>query len=459
MKQIWIAILASTLVLAGCGQSDAPDSKTIDDQPARAAGTSPSNAFIDRIDRDTAYAYVNLERLPSHVIDKIWAVNDATSAANDSLLDALAEDDEVSTEMRALVAEITELATREGWENAGLHANPTYAIHSVSLFPFVHLELSDNDRFEALIQRVEARLDKPLPRRDVDGVSIIWFEFEPGFGIALQHSENAATLALIPDDPTMLARLAGLTGPALPMDVKTLDAFNAETGLTAYGSGFLDWRLLVAELLNPDSMLARIGGSEALEQLRATPACAVELDALTTAIPRVVFGYSRLNASNADFLTRIETSPAIGQGLMPIAQAPVSIDRPLTGLFNLGMAFDLVAAREFGRSMVDGWVENPPTCPAFEGIAENAATLQQGLNRPIPPMITNLQGVFLAADELEMADNAIPAGGGTLSFYMRNPQLLVGMAELFSPAVAELQLQPGSEPQKVPNEALPQLQA
>ena len=459
MKQIWIAMLACALAVGGCGDSDAPDSKTAGDQPAREAGSAATNPFIGRIDRDAAYAYANLERLPKDMIDKLWAVNDATSAGNESLFDAMAEDDEVSTEIRALIEEITRLSTREGWENAGLHANPTYAVHSVSLFPFVHLELSDNARFEALIQRVETRLDKPLPRRDVDGVPVIWFEFEPGFGIALQHSENAATLAVIPDDPAMLARLAGHIGPALPMDVETLDAFNAETGLTAYGSGFLDWRLFVAELLDDDSMLSRIGGSEALDQLRATPACAVELDALTTAVPRMVFGYSRLTDTNADFLTRIETSPEIGRGLAPIARAPVSIDRSLSGLFNFGMAFDLVAAREFARSIVDGWAENPPTCPAFEDIAENAPTMQQGLNRPIPPMITNLQGLFLAADELEMADNGIPAGGGTLSFYMRNPQLLVGMAQMFSPAVAELELQPGSEPQKVPNEALPQLQA
>ena len=41
---------------------------------------------------------------------------------------------------------------------------------------------------------------------------------------------------------------------------------------------------------------------------------------------------------------------------------------------------------------------------------------------------------------------------------MRNPQLLVGMAQMFSPAVAEMQLEPGGEPLPVPEGAIPQLQ-
>ena len=73
-------------------------------------------------------------------------------------------------------------------------------------------------------------------------------------------------------------------------------------------------------------------------------------------------------------------------------------------------------------------------------------------------MVTNLNGLFLEAESLSLGENGIPTGGGTLSFFMRNPQLLVGMAQMFSPAVAELQLEPGGEPQPVPEGAIPQLQ-
>jgi len=45
-----------------------------------------------------------------------------------------------------------------------------------------------------------------------------------------------------------------------------------------------------------------------------------------------------------------------------------------------------------------------------------------------------------------------------LSFYMRNPQVLVGMAQMFAPVLAEMPMEPGDAPQRVPENALPQLQ-
>jgi len=136
---------------------------------------------------------------------------------------------------------------------------------------------------------------------------------------------------------------------------------------------------------------------------------------------------------------------------------PVSLDRDLTSLFQFGFALDLVKAREFARELVAGWVQNPPQCPSFAGIVAEATDWQQALNRPVPPMITNLQGAFITADQLELGPGSIPTGGGTLAVFMRNPQMLVGLAQGFSPAVAELNLQPGGDPQPVPPGTIPQL--
>ena len=161
-----------------------------------------------------------------------------------------------------------------------------------------------------------------------------------------------------------------------------------------------------------------------------------------------------------DFLARQETSAELGRALAPIAQAPVSIDQSLNGLFNFGMAFDLIAAREFAQGLVDGWVENPPQCPVFEGIASGAANMQTNLNRPIPPMVTNLQGMYIEAMSFNVSEGMQPEFAGTLSFFMNNPQLLVGMAQMFSPVVATLELEPGADPIPVPVDALPpQIQA
>jgi len=171
----------------------------------------------------------------------------------------------------------------------------------------------------------------------------------------------------------------------------------------------------------------------------------------------MVFGYTQLSETRADMLLRQEMSAELTAAIAPIAKAPVSIDRDLRGLINFGLSFDLLAARTFARSLVDGWIEQPPACSAFAAIAQSAPQWKESLARPIPPLITNLQGAFLELSQLK-AEQALPTGGGTLSFYMRNPQVLVGMAQMFAPVLAEMPMEPGDAPQRVPENALPQLQ-
>ena len=462
MKRLCIAAISAALIIAGCGESETEAPERQESSPAAASASADVNRFLGNIDADTAYVYANLERLPQAVVDKAWAMNDASSRSNEAIFDALSEDEEVSAEMRALLDEIRALSTREGWEAAGLHANPLYALYGVDLMPFAELELSDGAAFGELLARVEADLEQPLQRRDIEGVEVLWFEIAEGFGVALRHDQDSVTAALIPDDAAMLARVAGQYEPADAMSTDTLRAFNREIGFSSHVSGFLDWQRMVNAMLTGESAIARMmhepEQQQALTSVIENPACVAEYQAVTEALPRMVFGYTRMTESHADFLARQETSAELAAGLSPIARAPVSIDRELSGLFNFGLAFDLVAAREFARGLVDGWVVNPPQCPSFAEIAAQAPKLQETLNRPIPPVVTNLNGLFLEAESLSLGENGIPTGGGTLSFFMRNPQLLVGMAQMFSPAVAELQLEPGGEPQPVPEGAIPQLQ-
>lgn len=460
MKRLYIATIAAVLAIGGCGDSE---TEAPADQETRspAARSADGNPFLGNIDADTAYVYANLARLPEAVADKAWAMNEASAKSNEAIFDAVTEDEDVSAEVVAMINEVKALSTREGWEAAGLHANPMYAFYGVDLMPFMEFELSDGAAFAQTVARMESGLEQPIQRRDIEGVEVMWLEITEGFGVAMQHDDDSVTAALIPDDAAMLARVAGQYEPADTMSTDALSAFNREIGFSDHGSGFMDWQRMVNMLLDEESALGRLmhepEQQEALASVVGNPACVAEYQAVTEALPRMVFGYTRLTESQADFLARQETSAEVAAGLKPIALAPVSIDRELSGLFNFGLALDLVAGREFARGLVDGWVANPPQCPSFADIAEQAPQLQETLNRPIPPIITNLQGLFLEAESLSFSDG-MPTGGGTLSFFMRNPQLLVGMAQMFSPAVAELQLEPGGAPQRVPDGAIPQLQ-
>ncbi|MGB0515151.1 MAG: hypothetical protein ACPGJE_09970, partial [Wenzhouxiangellaceae bacterium] len=362
------------------------------------------------------------------MLDKFWSVNEANSLSNRQILEEIRSDEDVPPIAQAVLGEILGLTTREGWTAAGLHENPFYAFHSVDLLPFMRMELADSDAFTAFIGRVEASLmERPLVRRDIDGAEVIWFDLEAGFGVAMHYDDEHLSAALIPDDATLLARVAGQYDPAQPLELGDFRDFNGALGFTPHGSGYVDWRLVLDEVLSAEGLIARLDEDDDMAAMREDPACVSEFQALADHFPRTVLGYTRVDPSAADMLLRQEVSESLASGLMPIARAPVDVDRELNGLVNFGLAMDLVAARDFARGLVDGWIENPPQCVAFSDIASDAPTWKETLSRPIPPVVTNIHGLFLELSSLELED-MIPTGGGILSLYMNNPQFLVGMA-------------------------------
>lgn len=452
MKLFRIAGLSLLIAVAGCGDSG-PESDSA------ATRSAQGNPFVGEIDAGTSFVFANLERLPEDLVDRYWTVNEAGADSMRQIMEKTAADPELPAAARALIEEFSKLATREGWEAAGLHVNPYYVVHGVDLMPFASIELGDGAAFEALIGRVEARLDQPLTRRTVEGIEFIWFEISPKFGIALRHDDRRASVALIPDDATLLARFVGKTGPTDALSAESLAEFAESAGFTRHGSGYVDWQRMVERLLAGDTAFdSLIDEQHAAEwnRVRENPACVAEYRAVTAALPRMSMGYTRLDEDGTGFVVRQETSAGLGAQLAPIARVPVALDRELTSLFQFGFALDLVKARDFARELVSGWAANPPQCPSFAELAANAAEWQQALNRPVPPLVTNLQGMFVQANQLAL-ENGMPVGGGTLTVFMHNPQLLVGMAQAFSPAVAELGLEPGAEPQPVPPGTIPQL--
>lgn len=466
MKFSCSAFLLAALLLAGCGNGDRDVSNSAagTDASTNAGATPapraavPGDHFLDRVDAEPVFVYANLERLADDVVDQAWQLNEASLSSVQAALEQLAEDDEVPQPVRALLTRAVGLVERDGWEAAGLHVNPMYALHTAALFPFLEMEIADDRAFASFIGEIEQDLEQPLNRRDVDGQDIIWLEIGQNIGFAMRHGDGSLTAAVVPDMPDLLARVAGKVSPVDAMQPQALIELNREHGFAPAGSGYLDWQRLVALLMSADSPLLALSEDEDFRSTIENPACIAEYRAIAAALPRLSMGYTRLTTTDQDFLLRQKLSMPYAGDLGPVARAAFQTDRPLQGIFNFGLAFDLLAAREFARKLVRGWVDNPPTCPNLNNIAEGAPSWQQALNQPIPPMVTNLHGLFVEADSLELGPSGMPTGGGILAFYMNNPQLLVGMAQMFSPAAAELQLAPGGEAQKVPENAIPQLQ-
>jgi hypothetical protein len=451
-------LIMPAFLLTACGRDDA-------DQPAIGANGASADLQVDaadlfeRIDADTIYLMANLETIPDDLMRVFWEPMAAMQDFNQYTYDQTAEEmSDRSPLLAALLRELGQIDSMEALEARGLSANGHWAVHGISLYPAVHWQISDSDVFSATLERLALQAETELPRRDVDGEEIFWVN-SGDFSLAIHHDDRFLTIALIPDDHGLMRRVANLDQPTASYNPRDLQTFNQSRGFEPFGSGFLDFGALAARILDQGAEPVFPGArGERLRALSEDEACRAEFSALVGQIPRMTSGMTRMDNREVTLHTRVETDRALGTKLAGIANTPVNIETGATEFLSAGLAFNLVAARDFGRDLVAGWVNNPPECEVFSEIRANAADWQLALNRPIPPFITNLHGFRLNLDRIIMRDESgVEDAAGTLAVFMRNPQMLLGMAQMFSPELAALDLRPGGEPQRLPEGLIPYL--
>lgn len=461
-----LMIVALALLVAACGrdseEAEAPGVVVTATPGAEVTDASVVDAalaadLLARIDAETATMWLSLEPMPAALMDRIWS----SLAGMDELMD---QDDEEVAEaidnplMRALWMEFAQLDSPEAYAERGLDPNGMSALHLMSIFPAFHWQLSDAEAFSAMLARIETEAETALPRQNVDGHEVIWIDMDR-IGLALHHDENFVTAALVSNREDLLRRVANLDRAPDPMQRATVDAFARQRGLQQDNFGFIDFqRLLALSLDGDDELLTQLRSDTPLGRAAADPACRSELGQLTEIFPRKSFGTAAITDTSLSMKFTLESEPTFGARMAALADSPMALDGHQGGVISIGIALNLIAARDFARELVGGWVENPPQCFLLEEVGENAASWQLALNRPIPPVVTNIHGARLNLSELTMGSADVPDLAATVAVFMRNPQMLIGMAQMFSPELAGLDLRPGGDPQPVPSELIPQLQ-
>ncbi|MEE4330096.1 MAG: hypothetical protein V2J10_04460, partial [Wenzhouxiangella sp.] len=339
-RHLLVSALAA-IVLSACGGNDD------DQQSERATAVAPltaeagGNPLFARIDADTVMVGANLAPAPDEVIDHLWESMSTMGDLNEASYDELAESVEgESPVLSALLEELSTIEDRESLEALGVHSNGFWAAHMLSVYPMLHVELTDPAAFQAMLDRVASNSETPLPRRQVAGEEIVWIEND-GLGLALHHDERFATLALVPDDEAMLRRVVNLDAPSRAFDPAELARFNDAQGFVPHGSGFLDIAGLLGRLMDPENDRAAPARAQMdLEALAADPACQQEMAALAAVFPRISAGLSALDRSAFDMKMVIEAESGMASRMSAIADTPVGLTQGQTRTLSGGIAFD-----------------------------------------------------------------------------------------------------------------------
>lgn len=447
---------AFALAIAACG-------KTEKDREA-----AEILAFVPA---DTPYVFVGLEPAPEELFDKLEPqVNTMMSTYRkviDSALEAemakLPEDSSDRAELqkaRAAVGELMSLMTIDGMRSAGIERGAKFALYGNGVIPVARVELTDPDLFDAAIDRVEEKASKAMQKGEIGGETYRYVDIEQ-VRIVLGAIGNYGVATVLPAsfDDAQLRVVLGMDKPAKSIaDTGELATVIKEFDFTEHMVGLVDMQRIASVFIDPPTSLnADLLALAKYDAEDLDDVCREEIRSLAGIAPRMVIGYTTLDAERLDSTMIVELRDDIATGLSTIPASVPGLGVAHGGLFSFGMGFDLQALRSFYEARLDAMEADPFKCDKFADLQAGVAQGRQALNQPVPPIVYGIRGFTAVVDGIEGLDfaNKQPPEDieASLVLAVENAPQLISLGSMFSPEIAALNLQPdGKAVQFVPQQ-------
>jgi len=453
----------SLLLVAACSKNE---------NAVEVALEKTDNTLFDYVPSDTPFLAGNLKATPDDVIEVflqriqpvLESVQNELGKARQAIEEGTAanQGDDGARLVHAILQELDGKLSRQGMESLGFDLSSNKVVYGMGIFPVMRMGLSDAGVLRATIQRVLANAGIDAPQLVHQGVS--YWRLSDGktgnepVGLYITILENHLAMSIFPPlaEAELLPAFLGLEMPGDSNAATRLAELNAKHGYTAYGSGILDLDRLVEEFITPDTIIARVMATSGhFDPAEMAPECITEIRGLVSNTPRMTMGTRELTTSAIAIQYRVETKTTLAQQLVGLV-AGMPVANPLSErLLELSFGMRFGAVRDFLRAKATAIMENPYQCEHFQSLNESAAEAFTQLNQPMPPLVNNFRGLRLSLSEITQTDSLPVNGRGLIAVHVDQPEMFVGMAQMFLPDLSELNLAPGEPPVQLPASLLP----
>jgi len=449
-RKVILTAVISAFLFSACSKSEDKDEASV---------FSTNDTILRYVAADTPYIFAAIEPLPDDVLDKIEPHIDQMMDSYQVILRAaVAEQQKVISDeeldgdetqkLSALVDEMTSLLSIEGLRGAGFSRESTGAIYGNGLLPVIRWELSDGALFEDALARMEDKAGQKLPVAEIGEYSYRYFDADE-IRIVLAVLDNQAVITLLPADSddaeTSLA--LGLTLPAESITASnTLQDIATTYGYTSHYIGFFDFEGIAERFTGTASgsdadLLAMMDHD--ISEL--SDVCRSEIQATAAIAPRMVMGYTEVGLNRFESSVVVELRDDIAASLSLLTAVVPGLRGDPGGLMSFGFSLDVKAARDFLEARLDALEASPYECELFAGIQAGVAGGRAALEQPVPPMVYDFKGFLAVIEDIEGLDigtQTPPTSiDGRFMLALDNAQALVSMGAMFSPEIAEMNLQ------------------
>ena len=476
MKRLLILGLASFFLLAlnACKKE-----QEAADKPAVTATKSSAQIF-DFVPADTPYLFGNLEMIPDETLDFFMAkfqplLDQAQGAISKSLESAKAEQAEAEADTEAgddadyptfeghklvysWLQELDGKLSRDGIEELGFKMPAHQIVYGIGPFPVMRLEIGDGDAIRAMVQRVMERAEMPLQDQQF-GDQSYWRVAMDKINMLVSVQDNELAIALVPPslNDAVLPNVLGTETPADVLNASTvLKQLNSENDYLPYGSGYLDVARFVEIMTDDPTPAANAFRSLAeLDFSTMEPECRAEFNGFAQILTRLETGYTELDKSGMGMAFTADLENQLASELAGLTAENGVFSSDPGGVMSVAFGINIPKVREWLLAKADQHVAAPYKCSSLADLNNQWQTMQAQLNRPLPPFVGNLTGLRIRLDDLDMQGAMPNSGKGLVALSTSNPEMLVGMAQMFLPSLAGLTLEPNGEPQPLPLDGMP----
>lgn len=457
--QLLIAAACSVFLLAACNKSEGPDTSSNN-------STEAASVNIERVPADTAFLFTNLKAIPEDVLDSYLK---KFSGSYDSLIDsleAIAENDEGSANFMHAIAQFYSSfrdleSMQELSQRTGLSFDGQTLLYANDLFPVWINPITDANTFDTFITDMLGDVSDAVTEIDVDGVSVNQLLIgDDQFGIFWNVNDSQATATLLPVEleSAYLSQTFGDARPAQVFNMAELDKINNDYDFLDYGSGFFDFIQLFNQLTDTSKPLVDLmqqADDADLTAFISNPTCLNETQQLLGKSPRMTFGYTELDENIMTSRVALELDNELQNGLSGIVgTAPISVSTD--SVYSMALSLDIAGLLSFLETQSTSTLNAPFTCESLSFLNDSANSISALIDQPMPPFVGNIQGLQVDLADFDMAAGAtMPEVAGNIVLFSKSPSMLVGLGQLTLPFLAELDLEPGSEPQQLVSDFVP----
>ncbi len=456
----YIALGFAGIMLAACGHKD-------------------KDAPLAYVPADTPYVIANLDTMDDSTRGALLAQADAQLPSQLAQLDAAADklaakDPEGARLLRALRAEFKGKTIESFAQGAGINLKGYSAFYGLGLAPVARIELSDTAAFDAFVGRLETAYGKKLEVTSIDKQAYRRFiSVASGTQMILATVGKQAVAALLPSDasPALLRQALGLDRPQKNLqDDGRLATLAKDKGYRKWLVGELDLtRALPLAVSGKDPLMEAIQkaraqavsaktGEPVATQLQTSPSCSTDAARIAARVPRVSFGYTKLDVKHQDARVDIALADDISQAFAGLKVELPGLGKSGAAPFDVSFALPIASLRTFWMAQADAVAAKPFTCASLTDLNDSFAKLGPAMQKAAIPPFGDMLGLRIALDSLTSGkDSAMPSFTGRVVLGTSNPEGLLAMGQMMVPALAQVKPGRDGKPQPLPQDMVSML--